>query len=857
MIDTISMQGSEDTKFTQTEADALDLDFLRDQALAKAQELSGELWTDYNPHDPGVTILESLCFASAELAMRINAMRERFSDKADHSSMLPSPSRHEDAYMACTEVTPSDFRDLALLDGRIKNTYLIPSQTQIEYNGVRDLGVELRDTVNSEEDKEEIVEKLREYTSSARALTSVVQEIIFLEPEFLCVDLTIELSMREVPSGLVSELLDTIEAYISPQSRQRVDATRGRDASQAGQSKPSSALYISDLVSAVMELEEVSLVREVQLIDKQGEQYNWFFDVPSGKVPALDRLNSQVKVVFRDNEIYQTNLMVPSGRLLRNASAKDVSDEHIFLEILDEIGLPMPPIHHSFPKKFGVGELGVPPSASLKEQSSAKQLEAYLSFFEQLILSLQQTIDVIVHSLAGGDPTRNGSTAFQEIPRGGYLFKPFLDKYLGDFIAIDDRLLQQEWKRFLEAESEGLTAVVQEGYLSKYRINRIKEAYFDQLLTMVGFSPGSVIFDLESYSNQRSVRKETLLQRFPKLAANKRVGPRLEDLLDASCEYYGFCAWFKELIGLNREHFGSITQGISELLKDPSGEPKKDGLNRVSLFGVTEEDAFAELLSIGGAIVNYNQAAEAVYEVRNADTNRVAIRFTGSDAELSYFTERVRQANDRCESFHLIDHVLLRPRPYFKCHGLRFEIAGVQFSGNCTHTRAKRESFISQLTSTSVPPDFDIIEMAVHQYRVVCVIGEESFVSNNVYDSSDSAREAKELCELQLKYGRFDLERITLFNGLYKNCKDPFSYVLSLILPNWTSAFQKVGVREEVQAIVAKETPAFAAVQVKWVGFQEMKALEDALKVYLDAVSVPLNDATEELSVLMNEVAQV
>ena len=114
-------------------------------------------------------------------------------------------SRHEDAYMACTEVTPSDFRDLALLDGRIKNTYLIPSQTQIEYNGVRDLGVELRDTINSEEDKEEIVEKLREYTSSARALTSVVQEIIFLEPEFLCVHLTIELNMREVPSGLVSE----------------------------------------------------------------------------------------------------------------------------------------------------------------------------------------------------------------------------------------------------------------------------------------------------------------------------------------------------------------------------------------------------------------------------------------------------------------------------------------------------------------------------------------------------------------------------------------------------------------------------------------------------------------------------
>jgi hypothetical protein len=39
---------------------------LREQAVALAQMLSGERWTDFNYHDPGVTLLEALCFALTE-----------------------------------------------------------------------------------------------------------------------------------------------------------------------------------------------------------------------------------------------------------------------------------------------------------------------------------------------------------------------------------------------------------------------------------------------------------------------------------------------------------------------------------------------------------------------------------------------------------------------------------------------------------------------------------------------------------------------------------------------------------------------------------------------------------------------
>ncbi|WP_047258574.1 hypothetical protein [Chromobacterium subtsugae] len=47
-------------------APALDFNGLRRYGIEAAQHASGELWTDYNHHDPGVTLLEALCYALTE-----------------------------------------------------------------------------------------------------------------------------------------------------------------------------------------------------------------------------------------------------------------------------------------------------------------------------------------------------------------------------------------------------------------------------------------------------------------------------------------------------------------------------------------------------------------------------------------------------------------------------------------------------------------------------------------------------------------------------------------------------------------------------------------------------------------------
>ena len=54
----------------EEDSDEFEFAGLRRQGLEYAQQLSGEIWTDYNLHDPGVTILEQLCFSLTDLLYR-------------------------------------------------------------------------------------------------------------------------------------------------------------------------------------------------------------------------------------------------------------------------------------------------------------------------------------------------------------------------------------------------------------------------------------------------------------------------------------------------------------------------------------------------------------------------------------------------------------------------------------------------------------------------------------------------------------------------------------------------------------------------------------------------------------------
>ena len=94
-----------------TRPEAQDYDFLRAAGLNHIQQLSGNIWTDDNIHDPGITILELLCYALCDLGYRTSFDIADILTEPGHTS----PPQRETFYTAseiltCNPVTITDYR---------------------------------------------------------------------------------------------------------------------------------------------------------------------------------------------------------------------------------------------------------------------------------------------------------------------------------------------------------------------------------------------------------------------------------------------------------------------------------------------------------------------------------------------------------------------------------------------------------------------------------------------------------------------------------------------------------------------------------------------------------------------------
>ncbi|MBK8965771.1 MAG: hypothetical protein IPM36_03665 [Lewinellaceae bacterium] len=99
---------------------SLDFDVLRSEGVRHLENLATELWTDFNAHDPGITLLELLCYAITDLGYR--------------SRMLPIgdlvAGSKEKAFFEALEILPSapvtarDYRKLLIDVKGVKNAWV-------------------------------------------------------------------------------------------------------------------------------------------------------------------------------------------------------------------------------------------------------------------------------------------------------------------------------------------------------------------------------------------------------------------------------------------------------------------------------------------------------------------------------------------------------------------------------------------------------------------------------------------------------------------------------------------------------------------------------------------------------------
>ncbi|GAB5472432.1 MAG: hypothetical protein Mars2KO_05310 [Maribacter sp.] len=105
-----------------------DYEFLRGQGIEFIQNLSGKIWTDHNTHDPGITILELLCYALTDLGYRTSFEMKDLLTKPGGGFDLPEISGFFPAHEILTTnpLTITDYRKLLVKLEGVKNAWLNP-----------------------------------------------------------------------------------------------------------------------------------------------------------------------------------------------------------------------------------------------------------------------------------------------------------------------------------------------------------------------------------------------------------------------------------------------------------------------------------------------------------------------------------------------------------------------------------------------------------------------------------------------------------------------------------------------------------------------------------------------------------
>ena len=203
---------------------SMDYDALYREGIELIQKFSGAVWTDYNVHDPGVTILEYLCFGITDVAFRCNFpitdllyARENRQFKPVDNAFFPA-----DKIFPCTPLTEDDYRRMILdrMMEEVDYVWVKPATNQREdFNGLYNIRLQLNEENNAQENHEKILKKVYQLWSAHRNLCEDIQSVTILKKELLEVEAIISINTDASAEQVLADLIHETEHFLTPRGR--------------------------------------------------------------------------------------------------------------------------------------------------------------------------------------------------------------------------------------------------------------------------------------------------------------------------------------------------------------------------------------------------------------------------------------------------------------------------------------------------------------------------------------------------------------------------------------------------------------------------------------------------------------
>ncbi|MEZ4827088.1 MAG: hypothetical protein R3C61_12550 [Bacteroidia bacterium] len=131
----------------QVQPDSQNYELLRKTGIAHIQRLASSLWTDYNASDPGITLLEALCYAITDLGYRTSYDLKDLLTHAEKGAVIPPGGFHKAReILTSAPVTFHDLRKMLVDIEGVRNAW-VEKYTETELRGLFEVFLEFEEYV--------------------------------------------------------------------------------------------------------------------------------------------------------------------------------------------------------------------------------------------------------------------------------------------------------------------------------------------------------------------------------------------------------------------------------------------------------------------------------------------------------------------------------------------------------------------------------------------------------------------------------------------------------------------------------------------------------------------------------------
>lgn len=537
----------------------------------------------------------------------------------------------------------------------------------------------------------EVNRALRDKLQQHRNLCEEPVRLCQLEPEEVAVCADLELTPGTDAEQVLAKIFVELRQHVSPPVRfyslqEMLDKGRRSEEIFAGpaldhgfiddeefnQRRRRCEIRASDVIRILLGVEGVVAVHKLSLLAFEQDatephaRDDWLLPLSDKQTRAPVFRWQRSRIVFYHNKLPYYPDRKRVSALLREHREDDIRRRrHSALEPHD---LPVPlgvdrspgcyhPAQNELPMTYRVGSYRVPESAPPLRHAQARQLKAYLMFFEQLLVNYLSQLQRM-HELFTWKPGHRHTYFTQLVKEVHGLEDVYLEIY------ADEAIRYRELQTIIEDDET--MASRRNGFLD-HLLARFCEDFTDYALLMYG------LYDKEKAAQRLIGDKRAVLADYPRISnergrAHDYRYPRLSDNLS------GYQYRLYRLLGFTEPQRRDLAGHEIEIRKTAPGSDQPWQFSLRLDGGIVFESRGCEnrestevlldlALQLAGDVDNYEPSGDGGHELvmlcEGEQARVIGRTATGTDLNVvvEYFADLAE-----VRGFHLVEHVLLRPR---------------------------------------------------------------------------------------------------------------------------------------------------------------------------------------------------